>query len=254
MPTALIVEDEPSANKLLSMLVQLRGYQTDSAFTGGEAIAKADDSHPDLVFLDLMLPDIDGYEVCHALKERRSTTAIPIVMVTARVAEENRVAGFRAGASDYIPKPYTPDQIFAALSHAGSWRRRVEGAEAAGSIEVDATDDVAHLRHASEIRSLLLSRTRLDEDSARRLGGSLAEILQRGVDWGRSHKRGRVATLDFRLDPGRFTLTVRDESGWLADDDPRRNGLAALIAGSGFDGVDFREGRELALALDLPAG
>ncbi|HEY2158416.1 MAG TPA: response regulator [Isosphaeraceae bacterium] len=96
MPTALIVEDEPAANQLLSMLVQLRGYATDSAFSGGEAIEKADGGHPDLVFLDLMLPDINGYEVCEAIKGRRSTTDIPVVMVTARVAGENRIQGFRA--------------------------------------------------------------------------------------------------------------------------------------------------------------
>ncbi len=253
MPTALIVEDEPAANKLLSMLVQLRGYETDSAFTGGEAIEKADDAHPDLVFLDLMLPDINGYEVCKALKDRRGTTDIPVVMVTARLAAENRVQGFRAGASEYIPKPYTPDQIFAALSQAGSWRTRMEGFEPSGSLPLDARDDVAHLRHASELRSLLLARTRLDEDSARLLGDSLAEILQRGVDWGRSHDRDRVARLDFRLDPGRFSLTLRDESGWLRDDDPRRDGFAELLAHGGFDGFEFGEARDLHLVRDLPS-
>ncbi len=67
MPKALIVEDEPEANELLAMLVQLRGYQTDSAFTGGEALIKAEQARPDIVFLDLMLPDLNGYDVCRAL-------------------------------------------------------------------------------------------------------------------------------------------------------------------------------------------
>lgn len=252
MPTALIVEDEPVANQLLSRLVQLRGFEADSAFTGGEAIAKADDRHPDLVFLDLMLPDRTGYEVCRELKGRRATTDIPVVMVTARLAEENRVQGFREGASDYIPKPYTPDQIFAALAKADAWRGRIDDLDPAGSFPLDARDDVAHLRHASDLRSLLLARTGLDEDSARRLGDGLAEVLERGVDWGRSHARDRVATLDFRLDAGRFALTLRDESGWLADDDPRLDGLADLIARAGFDGVEYAEGRDLRLVRDLP--
>ena len=252
MPTALIVEDEPAANQLLSMLVQLRGYQTDSAFSGGEAIRKADDRHPDLVFLDLMLPDITGYEVCQALKERRATSDIPVVMVTARLAEENRVQGFRAGASDYIPKPYTPDQIFSALSHADAWRSRIDDLAASGSLPLDARDDVAHLRHASDLRGLLLARTGLDEEAIRRLGGSLAEILQRGVDWGRSHDRGHVATVEFGFEPDRFALTLRDESGWLRSDDPRQDGLAALLEQSGFDAVEFREGRDLHLVRDLP--
>src|SRR6516225_731065 len=83
MPTALIVEDEPEANRLLSMLVQLRGYRTESAFTGGEALSKVDQRPPDIVFLDLMLPDINGYEVCTCLKTQRATSLIPVVMVTA---------------------------------------------------------------------------------------------------------------------------------------------------------------------------
>src|SRR5205807_2528884 len=114
MPTALIVEDEPEANKLLSMLVRLRGYRTESAFTGGEALEKVDQARPDIVLLDLMLPDINGYEVCRALKARRQTHPIPVVMVTARVAAENRVESYRVGANDFVPKPYTPDQIFTA--------------------------------------------------------------------------------------------------------------------------------------------
>jgi DNA-binding response OmpR family regulator len=254
MPTALIVEDEPDANRLLSMLVQLRGFETDSAFTGNEAIAKADDVHPDLVFLDLMLPDVNGYEVCQTLKGRRATTDIPVVMVTARLADENRVQGFRAGASEYIPKPYTPDQIFAALSHADAWRGRIDAIDHASELPLDAREDVAHLRYASDLKSLLLARTRLAEESVRRLGGALSEILQRGVDWGRAHGLGRVATLDVRLDPGRFALTLRDESGWLADDDPRSDGLADLLARSGFSDVDFRDGRDLRLVRDLPGG
>ena len=71
MPTALIVEDEPEANKLLAMLLQLRGYRTESAFSGAEALEKIRDHAPDVVFLDLMLPDMDGYEVCRSLKIAR---------------------------------------------------------------------------------------------------------------------------------------------------------------------------------------
>ncbi len=68
MPTALIVEDEPEANKLLAMLVQLRGYQTESALDGAAAIDHLRKHVPDVIFLDLMLPDIDGYEICRTLK------------------------------------------------------------------------------------------------------------------------------------------------------------------------------------------
>src|SRR5881275_1507726 len=102
MPIALIVEDEPEANQLLSMLVQLRGYQTESAFTGEQALGMIEAARPDLIFLDLMLPDINGFDICRAIKGKRSTCSIPVVMVTARLAAENRAQGFRVGATDYV--------------------------------------------------------------------------------------------------------------------------------------------------------
>ncbi|HEY2158417.1 MAG TPA: ATP-binding protein [Isosphaeraceae bacterium] len=111
---------------------------------------------------------------------------------------------------------------------------------------------MAHFRHANDLRSLLLDRTRLGEASINRLATALAEILQRGVDWGRAHGRARVAELSFRVEPGRFSLTLADESGWLADDDPRRDGLARAIDEAGFADVEFREGRVLWLARALP--
>ncbi len=125
MPTALIVEDEREANKLLAMLVQLRGYQTESAFDGAEGLASARNHTPDVVFLDLMLPDLDGYDVCRSLRSSGSTRQIPVIIVTARMAAENRIASFGAGADDYVPKPYTPDQIYAALEYAENWKQQI---------------------------------------------------------------------------------------------------------------------------------
>lgn len=126
MPTALIVEDEPDANKLLSLLVQLRGYRTESAFTGGEAMEKVGQARPDIIFLDLMLPDANGYDICKALKSHRQTNPIPVVVVTARVAAESRAQSYRVGATEHVPKPYTPDQIFAAMASADSWRHALD--------------------------------------------------------------------------------------------------------------------------------
>ncbi|MDB5350946.1 MAG: response regulator with CheY-like receiver domain and winged-helix DNA-binding domain [Planctomycetota bacterium] len=124
MPTALIVEDEPEANRLLSMLIQLRGYSTRSAFTGQEAIAVVEGlDPPDVVFLDLMLPDTNGFEVCRQIKSRPQSCAIPVVMVTARLVEENRARSAQVGADGFIPKPYTPNQIFDALASADAIRR-----------------------------------------------------------------------------------------------------------------------------------
>src|SRR4051794_40082665 len=98
MPNALIVEDEPEANRLLAMLVQLRGYTTRSVFTGGEALEAVENGDPfDVVFLDLMLPDTNGFEVCRQIKARPESCAVPVVMVTARLIEENRAKSEEVG-------------------------------------------------------------------------------------------------------------------------------------------------------------
>ncbi len=252
MPTALIVEDEPAANQLLSMLVGLRGYETNSAFTGKDAIKKAEEQRPDVVFLDLMLPDINGYEVCKALKECRTTNEIPVVMVTARLAAENRIQGFRAGVIDYVPKPYTPDQIFQAMKRASNWRSHMRELPGSTVLEVKADDDVAYLQQASDIRSLLLSRTTLDEPSIGRLNSALVDILNRGVEWGRKNNCNCIARLGVEVERNHVALTIHDDSGWLRDDDPREDGLARLLADGGFDCVEFCNGRDLRLTCDLP--
>ena len=126
MPTALIVDDEVNANDLLARIVKLRGYTTRSEFTGETAIEAVESQPFDVVFLDLMLPDIDGYEVCRRIKASPETRTTPVVMVSAALADDNRARGIQAGADGYIPKPYTPNQIFDALESADAMRRAWE--------------------------------------------------------------------------------------------------------------------------------
>ncbi len=216
MPIALIVEDEPEANKLLSMLVQLRGYETQSAFTGEQALEILADQRPDIVFLDLMLPDTNGYDVCRSIKDRRETSAIPVVMVTARLAEENRAQSFQVGAHDYIPKPYTPDQIFAALASADAWRRDVEKGDGEGEIPVGANDD-AFARELSRLRSLLLVHTPLDEEAVSQIVQSCKDLHEEADRWRDRRPLDPVATLAYRLEPDCLRMTLRDESSWFVD-------------------------------------
>ncbi len=241
MPTALIVEDEPEANQLLAMLVQLRGYETESAFTGGEALRKIDAARPDIVFLDLMLPDINGYDVCKTVKSRRETSGVPIVMVTARLASENRVLGFRAGAEDYIPKPYTPDQIFQAMTDARDWNRRLRDRPGVHcDIVVDTRADFAHLKALSHLRGLILERTPLHQDAVRALGQCLVELSQRAIEFGRKCGGGEVAAIRVQDRDDRLEVVVDDRAEWLSQDPPgRAEGLGQILAKGPFAEIAF---------------
>jgi CheY-like chemotaxis protein len=215
MPTALIVEDEPEANKLLAMLLQLRGYRTVSAYRGAEALEKIRDQAPDVVFLDLMLPDMDGYDVCRSLKSSGPVSQIPLVIVTARLTAENRIESFAVGADDYIPKPYTPDQIFEALEQSGAWKHQIAAPHIEGQVPLDVRDDGATLRRLAHIRRLLQVRGGLEPAEIDRISTAITELWSSVDNWSRRGRFNEVATLAYSLTRESLTLIIRDEAGWL---------------------------------------
>jgi len=109
-PLILIVDDEPRYVQLITMNLRASGYQTISASDGSTAIARAEHERPALVILDVMLPDMDGYQVCETL---RSFTDAPVIMLTAKAEVAHKVAGLGAGADDYVTKPFSADELIA---------------------------------------------------------------------------------------------------------------------------------------------
>jgi phosphate regulon transcriptional regulator PhoB len=109
--TILIVDDEPDVSDLLVYNLQKAGYKTATARDGNVALQKARDEVPSLILLDLMLPLMDGTEVCRHLKADSKTAHIPIIMLTAKAEEVDRVVGLELGADDYVTKPFSPREI-----------------------------------------------------------------------------------------------------------------------------------------------
>ncbi len=110
-PKVLIVDDEPDAIELISFNLQNAGFQVVTAEDGAVALRKARSAAPDLVVLDLMLPEIDGLEVCKLLRRDPATSAIPILMLTAKASEVDRILGLELGADDYVTKPFSPREL-----------------------------------------------------------------------------------------------------------------------------------------------
>jgi len=107
----LIVDDEPDAVELIAFNLKGAGLDVITAADGNEALKKASQHAPDLIVLDVMLPEVDGLEVCKVLRRDRKTTGIPILMLTARAAEIDRVLGLELGADDYVTKPFSPREL-----------------------------------------------------------------------------------------------------------------------------------------------
>jgi CheY-like chemotaxis protein/MinD-like ATPase involved in chromosome partitioning or flagellar assembly len=107
----LIVDDDVDSLKLIGMMLQRQGYEIVAASNGQQALARAHADEPDLIILDVMMPDMDGYEVCRRLRHDSTTQAIPIIMFTAKTLVDDKVAGFEAGADDYLTKPTHPAEL-----------------------------------------------------------------------------------------------------------------------------------------------
>jgi len=107
----LVVDDEPDAVELIEFNLKAAGYDVTTAADGEGALAKARSVLPNLIVLDLMLPEVDGLEVCKILRRDPKTSGIPIVMLTAKAAEIDRILGLELGADDYVTKPFSPREL-----------------------------------------------------------------------------------------------------------------------------------------------
>jgi pilus assembly protein CpaE len=107
----LVVDDDIDSLKLISLMLQRNGYEVFAANSGLQALTRAAADTPDLIILDVMMPDMDGYEVCRRLRADTRTRAIPIIMFTAKTLIDDKVAGFEAGADDYLTKPTHPAEL-----------------------------------------------------------------------------------------------------------------------------------------------
>lgn len=131
-PTVLLVEDEPAQREVLSYNLNAEGFEVITADNGEDALMLVEESAPDLILLDWMMPHVSGIEVCRRLKIRPETRGIPIIMLSARSEEIDKVRGLETGADDYVIKPYSLVELMARLR---SQLRRVRPATAGLSLE-----------------------------------------------------------------------------------------------------------------------
>ena len=125
----LVAEDDRDIANLIAHYVQKSGWQTHIAASGDEALAHARRQPVDVAILDVMLPGISGLEVCRLLRADRATATLPIIMVTARAEETDRIMGLEIGADDYISKPFSPNELIARIRALMRRTRRVEPAD-----------------------------------------------------------------------------------------------------------------------------
>ena len=118
----LVIDDDPAALRLTGYVFQRAGYEVHLAANGADGLSKVEEVKPDLVILDVMMPDMSGLTVCQRLRSRPSTARLPIIMLSAKALVGDKVSGFQVGADDYVTKPVDVKEI---LARAGALLHRV---------------------------------------------------------------------------------------------------------------------------------
>ncbi len=209
--TVLIVEDERDTNDILASLVQARHFVPVQLYSGAQVAQAVLEHKPDLILLDLMLPDLDGFAICHELKKNRETNLIPVIMVTALDDASHRAQGVRVGANGYLLKPFTPDQLYAVIDKALAWRTEHESRGTYGEIHFDIRSEATYLTQAHDMLSDLFAHTPLTPRQVKDLRQVVMEMGGNAIEWGHRKNADLVLTIIYRIDPTSVTLVIRDQ-------------------------------------------
>ncbi len=207
---ALIVEDERETGNLLAEILRRKGFEPTILAEGKPVISWIRLHQPELILLDLMLPDVDGYDICADLKLDRDTNLIPIVMVTARDQPQDRIHGLQVGANQYLTKPFTVEQLTHAIDSAFAWREELERTGTAGEVHFEFNSDTKYLEELNHLLGSLCRFSGLSSEQIRQLATAVREVGTNAIEWGHNHQVERIVTVTYRIDPEKIALTVRD--------------------------------------------
>src|SRR5262249_34907345 len=157
------------------------------------AIRWAREHRPDMILLDLMLPDVLGYTVCETLKLDRETTLIPVIMITALDDQKDRVHGFQVGAIRYLTKPFSWEELKKGILDGFAWREEIQRFPARGEIHISHQSDVQTLSEFTNMISSLLLHTPLSRQQVVGLSTALRELATNTIEWGIQKQQERSA-------------------------------------------------------------
>jgi DNA-binding response OmpR family regulator len=211
MATALIVEDHPDQADMVAKILRIHNIDPIIAGDGATGLELARSLTPDVVLLDLMLPDINGFEVCRRLRTDRTTMLMPIVMLTALNDADNRVRGFRVGANAYVTKPYGIAELFRAIDAARAWREEMEKSNLQGEIHVELNSEITLLGDLNDFLLHLCRETPFTNEQVLQLRQAVLEMAQNAIEWGNKHQSDRLVAIRYRVYNDRVEIVVRDQ-------------------------------------------
>lgn len=207
---ALVVEDEQDTGIVLAELLKRWDYQPTVLREGTTAISWVRENKPDLILLDLLLPDMDGFEICEALKLERETNLIPIIMISALTSRDDKIKGLRVGANQYLPKPFSASQLETAVKEVMSWQEDVQQQGKHGEIRFELQSDFRFLEELNNLLSALFLFSGLTETQSQQLSMAVREMGTNAIEWGHRKQIDRLVTVDYHIDAEKVTIEITD--------------------------------------------
>jgi DNA-binding response OmpR family regulator len=206
----LVVEDEHDTGEILAGLLRRWGFEPTVLQEGKPAIPWVQQHRPDLVLLDLLLPDTHGYSICESLKLERDTNLIPIIMVTCLATPEDRIGGLQVGANRYLTKPFTADELHKTIQEALTAKEDLVRRGTEGMIRFHLQSDTQYLEELNHLLSALFLFSGLDSTQAKQLATAVREMGTNAIEWGHRRQVDRIVTVDYTIDADKITITIRD--------------------------------------------
>jgi CheY-like chemotaxis protein len=237
--TVLVIEDDLEINELLGEYLALENIRYLQAVTGQSGIHQATTAHPDAIVLDLMLPDIDGFEVARSLTSRRATYDIPIIILSCMCQECDREKGFNAGALFFMNKPFLPDDLLSTLRQALEWKRSLNTRTPAGTVALGDKNVAECSRSINQMMTDLYARTDLNDSSVGQIREAVETLGTWARQWKVDHPEASQLNLDYRIvsanGPGSIIEWQLTEAtpGLLADAFFRPAGSSGSVGGGG---------------------
>jgi CheY-like chemotaxis protein/anti-sigma regulatory factor (Ser/Thr protein kinase) len=207
---ALVVEDEMDVGQLLAEHLRRWGYEPTVLTEGKPVVPWVREHQPEVVLLDLMLPDIEGFAVCENLKLDRDTNLIPVVMVTALAEEKDRLHGFQVGANRYLTKPFNANDLKKAIQDALVWREDLRRRGTEGEIHFRLQSDTNTLEEVNHLLASLFLFSGLSQAQVKQLTTAIRELGSNAIEWGHQKQVERIITVVYRIDPEKITIIIRD--------------------------------------------
>jgi CheY-like chemotaxis protein len=207
---ALIVEDDGSVGVLLAAHLKTWGFEPTLLNVGKPAIAWVRENHPDLVLLDLLLPDIDGFDICETLKLDRETNLIPVIMVTCLCERKDKVRGLKVGANRYLTKPFTPEELSRAIQDVCEWQHDLKRTGTEGEVHFHLPSDTRYLEELNQLLAAMFHFTGLSDHQIKHLIMAVRECGTNAIEWGHRKKTDRIVNVTYRIDPNRVSIVIQD--------------------------------------------